>query len=416
MKKFRYLRNKTVLRSVCAALVFFLVLGTAPLFKAHAGTIVNDVPLSNDGSADITLSHSPGTVKVGVSQMKKVTFSASSSYIGSGETYGNFEVTNASLRSCSPDGFVTIQSGVSGVYVHQNGLYLSIVGEEMGECDITVNLDVRIQYTGSDYENTPAEKDIIAVCGINYTIHVEVTAAVSVEPSTLSMKVGDAASQLTATVIPNTLTAEWKSSNAAVATVDSNGNVTPVGEGTAKITASAGGGSASCVVTVTNDTTSSEEPTSSEDPSGTVYTFTANGGSTWKKGSGEDMGFTVTKTPNEPEVYTEFGSLELDGEELVRDTDYTATQGSILITLKADKLETLSEGSHTLKVNLTTGNSLETTFTVSSGGSSTPGTGDNSTPETGENSLSFVLCALLMFFSLAGFVFVFYKRELQINE
>ena len=61
-----------------------------------------------------------------------------------------------------------------------------------------------------------------------------------------------ATEQLTATVEPEGTgsTVAWSSDNEAVATVDQNGLVTAVGKGTANITATAGGQSASCAVTV----------------------------------------------------------------------------------------------------------------------------------------------------------------------
>ena len=59
---------------------------------------------------------------------------------------------------------------------------------------------------------------------------------------------------LTATVDPTDAdgTVTWSSNNTSVATVDSNGKVTAVAKGSATITASIGGKSAECVVTVTN--------------------------------------------------------------------------------------------------------------------------------------------------------------------
>lgn len=61
-----------------------------------------------------------------------------------------------------------------------------------------------------------------------------------------------ATEQLTATVVPEGTgsTVAWSSGNEEVATVDQNGLVTAVGKGTANITATAGGQSASCKVTV----------------------------------------------------------------------------------------------------------------------------------------------------------------------
>lgn len=75
---------------------------------------------------------------------------------------------------------------------------------------------------------------------------------VSVSPTTLSLVAGDTAN-LTATVSPSNATdktVRWSSSNSLVASVD-NGKVTAVAEGSANITATAGGKSATCEVTVT---------------------------------------------------------------------------------------------------------------------------------------------------------------------
>ena len=79
---------------------------------------------------------------------------------------------------------------------------------------------------------------------------------ITLSPTTLSLKVGDQPTQLTETINPDTATTQdliWTSSDTGVATVDSNGKVTPVAAGTATITASAKNEavSASCEVTVT---------------------------------------------------------------------------------------------------------------------------------------------------------------------
>lgn len=76
----------------------------------------------------------------------------------------------------------------------------------------------------------------------------------SVVLSKSSLNLTEGASQrLTATVNPINATNKdvtWRSSNVQVATVDSSGNVTAVGAGSATITATAGGKSATCEVTV----------------------------------------------------------------------------------------------------------------------------------------------------------------------
>lgn len=74
---------------------------------------------------------------------------------------------------------------------------------------------------------------------------------ISVAPSTATIVEGDTA-DLIVTLIPGgaTGTIEWSSSDEAVATVDENGVVLGVAEGTATITASCGGYTDTCAVTV----------------------------------------------------------------------------------------------------------------------------------------------------------------------
>ena len=75
--------------------------------------------------------------------------------------------------------------------------------------------------------------------------------AIALSSSTLSLTVGDDPTALTATTTPTGKRVSWRTSNANVATVDSEGNVTAVGAGTAVITAISDAQSAACTVTVT---------------------------------------------------------------------------------------------------------------------------------------------------------------------
>lgn len=87
--------------------------------------------------------------------------------------------------------------------------------------------------------NTEEEQQTVAVT------------SVTVSPATLSLTEGESGT-LTATIAPENATDKtvtWSSSDNAVATVE-NGEVTAVGHGTAVITATAGGVSGSCTVTV----------------------------------------------------------------------------------------------------------------------------------------------------------------------
>ena len=73
--------------------------------------------------------------------------------------------------------------------------------------------------------------------------------AVSVSPSTASIS-GSATQQLVAVTTPTGGAVTWSSSDTSVATVNSSGLVTGVGNGTATITATSGDAHASCTVTV----------------------------------------------------------------------------------------------------------------------------------------------------------------------
>ena len=84
----------------------------------------------------------------------------------------------------------------------------------------------------------------------DFTVQVGTPASVSVEPAAITIEEGQTG-QLTATVSPQGGSVEWSSSNTNIATVDQDGTVTAVRQGTAYITARIGGSSASALVTVT---------------------------------------------------------------------------------------------------------------------------------------------------------------------
>lgn len=89
-----------------------------------------------------------------------------------------------------------------------------------------------------------------ASCNVTVTQPIE---GVKLDKTSLDLERGDT-EKLTATVIPENAdgdkTITWSSNNKEVATVDNQGNVTAVGKGNAIITATAGGKSATCNVTV----------------------------------------------------------------------------------------------------------------------------------------------------------------------
>lgn len=90
-----------------------------------------------------------------------------------------------------------------------------------------------------------------ATCAVTVTVVIPVESITLDQPS-LTLLVGETYT-LTATVTPDNAsdkTVTWSSSNNGAAKVDQNGTVTGVAEGKAEITASAGGKSTTCSVTV----------------------------------------------------------------------------------------------------------------------------------------------------------------------
>lgn len=102
-----------------------------------------------------------------------------------------------------------------------------------------------------------AAVDGVSACTDAITVETPVveTTGVLLNSEKLDLKVGGAASKLTATVEPANATnqnVEWTSSNDGVVTVDQEGNVTPVAAGSATVTVKTvdGGFTAACKVTV----------------------------------------------------------------------------------------------------------------------------------------------------------------------
>lgn len=122
--------------------------------------------------------------------------------------------------------------------------------------------------------------------------------SVSVTPATASLYSNTTSKtvQLTATVLPSNATDStvvWSSSNTAVARVNTAGLVTAVANGTATITATAGGKSAACVVTVS--------------------TYTSGGGSTGGGGGGAAGGSAAPSTGTTPTVTAPSNGAVTDG-------------------------------------------------------------------------------------------------------
>ena len=117
-----------------------------------------------------------------------------------------------------------------------------------------------------------------------------------------------------------------------------------------------------------------QEPVQPEAP---VIIKGANG--TWQKGGKDGLSFTSNAE------YADFLRVKVDGKELAA-ADYTVKEGSTIVTLKADYLNTLSVGKHTLEIESKNGIAkTEFTITAVQGGNDSQTGGDTTPQEPGKN-------------------------------
>ena len=116
----------------------------------------------------------------------------------------------------------------------------------------TVDANGKVKAVGNGEAKITAKAgDKTATCKVLVST---LASGVTLDRTELSMKVGDSPVTLVAKVTPASTSDKsvtWRSSNEKVATVDSNGKVTPIGNGEATITAEANGYTATCTVKVT---------------------------------------------------------------------------------------------------------------------------------------------------------------------
>ena len=115
----------------------------------------------------------------------------------------------------------------------------------------TVDANGKVKAVGNGEAKITAKAgDKTATCKVLVST---LASGVTLDRTELSMKVGDSPVTLVAKVTPDDATDKtvtWRSSNEKVATVDANGKVTAVGNGEATITATAGGKTATCKLSV----------------------------------------------------------------------------------------------------------------------------------------------------------------------
>ena len=106
-----------------------------------------------------------------------------------------------------------------------------------------------------------------------------------------------------------------------------------------------------------------EKKEDGEEDNKITYSNTAGAGSVWTLGSTGTLTFTFSRSENDPETIKHFAGAKVDGKEL-GSNDYSFKPGSVVIDLKADYLNKLSVGKHTLTAMFDDGDDVTVEFTI----------------------------------------------------
>ena len=106
-----------------------------------------------------------------------------------------------------------------------------------------------------------------------------------------------------------------------------------------------------------------------------IYQVISGGNSSYTRGSGTEVTVTVKRSAADDTCFSHFTGVSMDGRTLENGTDYDAIPGSTVITLKAETLNRLTVGDHTITI-LFDDNQVSTNLTVEASGEETsPNTG-----------------------------------------
>lgn len=149
------------------------------------------------------------------------------------------------------------------------------------------------------------------------------------------------------------------------------------------------------------------------------YTLTEGGEGSWTRGGSEGLVFRAVRTNNGEATFDHFTGVKVDNNTL-GDTNYEATNGSVIVTLTPAYLATLADGQHTLEIMFDDGSSVTTTFTiaarvvettVATTETTAAATGVASTGENQVSSTAPIGIAILILATSVSMVFIVRKRE-----
>ena len=91
------------------------------------------------------------------------------------------------------------------------------------------------------------------------------------------------------------------------------------------------------------------------------YYLAEGGNQSWEKGGAEGLRVVVKRTGDDTMTFPCFTGVKIDGEQV---TSFKRDEGSLILTILPEYLETLKTGEHVLRIEFTAGASVETNFKI----------------------------------------------------
>ena len=179
--------------------------------------------------------------------------------------------------------------------------------------------------------------------------------------------------------------------------------ITPVTTATTATEATTTATEATTTTTTVATTTTAEATTTTTAP--IVYNYTAGKDSTWTQESNDGLTFRAERENDGSNTFEHFTGVKVDDKELSSD-NYTASNGSVIVTLKSDYLNTLSVGEHTLTLLFDDGDSITTTFTIKAA---------SSVAATGESRVSTTMIVGGLLIATAAYIAVVSRTKKEEN-
>ncbi|MCR4841585.1 MAG: hypothetical protein K5848_08620 [Lachnospiraceae bacterium] len=140
------------------------------------------------------------------------------------------------------------------------------------------------------------------------------------------------------------------------------------------------------------------------------YKFVEGMDSEWTKESGKTLEFTAERNVGNEFAFNHFTGIEVDGE-AVDEKNYEAVSGSVVVTLKADYLNTLKEGAHTITLKFDDADAITTNFTVK--GYATP---SDATPVKTGDGMNLALYLMIAVLFAGGAAVSYSRSKKEVNK